>query len=57
MIQYLQMLRHIREHGLRKTDRTGTGTLSVFGYQARFDLSPGLPAGHDQEAAPQIHHL
>ncbi|WP_116812731.1 thymidylate synthase [Steroidobacter cummioxidans] len=43
MIQYLQMLRHVREHGLRKTDRTGTGTLSVFGYQARFDLSQGFP--------------
>jgi thymidylate synthase len=43
MKQYLQMLRHIREHGLRKTDRTGTGTLSVFGYQARFDLSQGFP--------------
>ena len=43
MIQYLQLLRHIREHGIRKTDRTGTGTLSVFGYQARFDLSQGFP--------------
>ena len=43
MKQYLQMLRHIREHGLRKTDRTGTGTLSVFGYQTRFDLSQGFP--------------
>jgi thymidylate synthase len=43
MIQYLQLLRHVREHGLRKTDRTGTGTLSVFGYQARFDLSQGFP--------------
>jgi thymidylate synthase len=43
MIQYLQLLRHIREHGLRKTDRTGTGTLSVFGYQARFDLAQGFP--------------
>ena len=43
MIQYLQLLRHIREHGVRKTDRTGTGTLSVFGYQARFDLSQGFP--------------
>ena len=43
MKQYLQMLRHVREHGLRKTDRTGTGTLSVFGYQARFDLSQGFP--------------
>jgi thymidylate synthase len=43
MKQYLQMLRHVREHGLRKTDRTGTGTLSVFGYQARFDLAQGFP--------------
>lgn len=43
MIQYLQLLRQIREHGLRKTDRTGTGTLSVFGHQARFDLSQGFP--------------
>jgi thymidylate synthase len=43
MNQYLQLLRHIREHGVRKTDRTGTGTLSVFGYQARFDLGKGFP--------------
>ncbi len=43
MIQYLQLLRQIREHGLRKTDRTGTGTLSVFGHQTRFDLSQGFP--------------
>ena len=43
MNQYLQLLRHIREQGVRKTDRTGTGTLSVFGYQARFDLSQGFP--------------
>jgi thymidylate synthase len=43
MNQYLQLLRHIREHGVRKTDRTGTGTLSVFGYQARFDLGQGFP--------------
>jgi thymidylate synthase len=43
MIQYLQLLRHVREHGLRKQDRTGTGTLSVFGYQMRFDLAQGFP--------------
>jgi len=41
--QYHELLRHVREHGARKTDRTGTGTLSVFGYQMRFDLRTGFP--------------
>lgn len=43
MQQYLSMMRHIRDTGARKEDRTGTGTLSVFGHQMRFNLSVGFP--------------
>lgn len=43
MKPYLEMLRHVRENGAVKSDRTGTGTLSVFGYQMRFDLQQGFP--------------
>ena len=43
MQQYLDMMRHVRNDGARKEDRTGTGTLSVFGYQMRFDLAKGFP--------------
>lgn len=43
MRAYLDLMRHVRDHGTRKQDRTGTGTLSVFGYQMRFDLAAGFP--------------
>ena len=43
MKQYLDLARHVMEHGADKSDRTGTGTRSVFGYQMRFDLSEGFP--------------
>jgi thymidylate synthase len=41
--QYLALMQHVLQHGCKKTDRTGTGTLSVFGYQMRFDLNQGFP--------------
>ena len=43
MKQYLDLMRHVKEKGNQKGDRTGTGTVSVFGYQMRFDLSAGFP--------------
>jgi hypothetical protein len=50
MRQYLDFMRHVRDHGQPKDDRTGTGTLSVFGYQMRFDLA----AADDQARAHPV---
>ena len=43
MKQYLDLMRHVHDNGIRKEDRTGTGTVSIFGYQMRFDLNDGFP--------------
>jgi len=43
MRQFHELMRHVLDHGAKKSDRTGTGTLSVFGHQMRFDLSEGFP--------------
>ena len=43
MKQYLNLIQHVRDNGIEKTDRTGTGTKSIFGYQMRFDLNEGFP--------------
>src|SRR5690606_17599218 len=43
MKQYLDLMRHVRDHGVKKGDRTGTGTLSSFGWQSRYDLADGFP--------------
>ena len=57
MKQYLDLLRHVKEHGTMKGDRTGTGTKSVFGYQMRFNLADGLSAADHKETPSEINHL
>ncbi len=59
MQQYLDLLRHVRDHGVERSDRTGTGTRSVFGYQMRFDLNAGFPLLTTKKLATRaiIHEL
>ena len=52
MKQYLDLMRHIRDSGVRKEDRTGTGTMSVFGYQMRFPPRRGLSFSYHQKGSP-----
>ena len=54
MIQYLDLLKNVFDHGIIKKDRTGIGTKSVFGWQMRFDLSKGFPAFNYKKTSYQV---
>jgi thymidylate synthase len=56
MKQYLHLLQHIVDNGTHKNDRTQTGTLSVFGYQMRFQPGERISACNHQESAPSFYH-
>jgi thymidylate synthase len=49
MKDYQNYLKYIIENGVKKDDRTGTGTISIFGYQIRFDLSKGFPSSYNKK--------
>ena len=59
MQQYLDLMRHVRENGVYRGDRTGTGTYSVFGYQMRYNLDDGFPLVTTKRVVPRliIHEL